>query len=230
MVMREYDFEALPQATRVKDVYRRALSDGQRPIIIDCGGHIGMSAVWFASHFPQATIYCIEPNAANFAILQQNVAPYPNITALNGGVWGKHCNLKISNPDSGSASFRLQETAGASPSDSGPSDSLPSYTIDEIRLGAVPNPLLIVKIDIEGAEASVFAEPVDWLAHCGLLIIELHDWLLPGEGTSKNLFKRIGENDVDVILQGENLLLFKNVVRNAAVNESLPADAVLSRP
>jgi len=44
---------------------------------------------------------------------------------------------------------------------------------------------------------------------------------MPGQGTSRNVFKRLGENNLDVVLQGENLLLFQVPDVNKAASESL---------
>jgi FkbM family methyltransferase len=207
MIMKENDFHSLPQAGRVSDTYKKILSEGNRPIIVDCGGHIGLSAVWFASRFPEATLYCIEPDKSNFNLLQQNTAAYPNVICLNGGVWNKPCHLEIQNPLSGSASFQLRELSSAD--STGKPTVLRAYTIPEVLQLEEKNRLFLVKMDIEGAEAQVFLEPTPWLAQTAVMIIELHDWLMPGQGTSRNVFKRLGENNLDVILQGENLLLFQ---------------------
>lgn len=207
LVMREYLFEALPQNQRVRDAYRAILARGKKPVIVDCGGHIGFSAIWFASHYPEATVYVIEPNSANFSLLQQNAQAYKNIVPLNGGVWKRSCRLVIANPDAGSASFQLQEIADLAGVEG--DQSLRAYTIDELSHREPENQLFLVKIDIEGAEAKIFEDQADWLEAATLVIIELHDWLMPGQGTSKNLFKRLGENNFDVVIRGENLLLFQ---------------------
>jgi FkbM family methyltransferase len=207
LVMQENDFHSLPQAARTADCYKQILADGKRPLIADCGGHIGLSTVWFASLFPEAVIYCIEPDESNFKLLQQNTKPYTNVIPLRGGIWNQSCHLEISNPLSGSASFRLREVF--EPSASEESDLLRAYTIGEILHKEEANRLFLVKIDIEGAEDQVFKESTEWLEDTKVLIIELHDWLLPGQGTSKNLFKRLGESSFDVVIRGENLLLFQ---------------------
>jgi FkbM family methyltransferase len=204
LVMKENDFQSLPQAQRVSDAYKKMLADGNQPVIVDCGGHIGLSSVWFASRYPAAELYCIEPDKSNFSLLQQNTAAYPNVTCLNGGVWNKPCHLEILNPLSGSASFRLQET-----SNTDSSSVLRGYTVPEVLQRAEKNRLFLVKMDIEGGEAQVFQESAEWLKRTAVLIIELHDWLMPGQGTSKNFFKRLAENNFDVVLRGENLLLFQ---------------------
>jgi FkbM family methyltransferase len=220
MVMQENDFQSLPQVSRVTDVYQRILSEGNRPVIVDCGGHIGLSAVWFASHFPEATIYCVEPDSSNFKFLQQNTKAYPNVTLLNGGIWSQSCHLEISNPLSGSASFRLREVFDVTPEQSG---LLRAYTIGEIAGRDDVNRLFLVKIDIEGAESEVFKGPTDWLESTTVLIIELHDWLLPGEGTSRSFFQRLGENQFDVILRGENLILFRVPDKSKLPDQSIHA-------
>jgi FkbM family methyltransferase len=207
LVRQENDFQSLPQAGRMKEIYRRTLSDGEKPLIVDCGGHIGLSTVWFASRFPEAVIYCIEPDTSNFKLLQRNTSPYPNVTPLPGGIWNRACNLEIANPNSGSASFQLREVDGLLESEQ--PNLLRAYTIEEIIRKDEGNHLFLVKIDIEGAESVVFQDHAEWLKAARVLIIELHDWLLPGQGTSKNFFKRLGENDFDVVIRGENLLLFQ---------------------
>ena len=47
----------------------------------------------------------------------------------------------------------------------------------------------IVKIDIEGAEADVFASDTDWFNETPVVIVELHDWLMPKQGTAAEFLK-----------------------------------------
>jgi FkbM family methyltransferase len=228
MVMKENDFHSLPQAAGASDAYKQILSEGNRPVIVDCGGHIGLSAVWFASRFPEAALYCIEPDKSNFKLLQQNTAAYPNVTCLNGGVWNKPCHLEIMNPLSGSASFQLRELSDSDNSEQ--PNVLRAYTILEVLKLEKLNRLFLVKMDIEGAESQVFLDPAQWLALTAVMIIELHDWLMPGQGTSRNFFKRLAENSFDVVLQGENLLLFQVPDSNKSVGQSLHDHDLVAKP
>lgn len=207
MVMREYDFQSFPQASRVMTTYKAILSKGKKPVIVDCGGHVGLSAIWFATHFPEAVVYVVEPDASNFKNLQRNTEAYANVVALRGGVWGDPCSLTIADTQAGSASFRLQ--VATAPSSLPQSDLLRGYTVEEIAGVGELERLFIVKIDIEGAEAELFKGPSEWLRNPALVMIELHDWLMPWQGTSKNLFRRLAENNFDAGLKGENLLLFQ---------------------
>jgi FkbM family methyltransferase len=208
MIMQENDFSSLPQAARVNEIHNRILAEGKKPVIVDCGGHIGLSALWFASRFPDALIYSVEPDSANFKLLQKNVAAYPNITPVNGGIWNESCRLEVTNPGSGSASFRVREMAECGAA--GQSTGLRGYSIEEIAAQGKGSELFLVKMDIEGAESQVFKEPTEWLKTVSVLIIELHDWLMPGQGTSRNLLRRLGEHEFDVVLRGENLILFQS--------------------
>lgn len=211
MVMRENDFGPIPQATRIQESYKGILAAGNRPVVMDCGGHVGLSALWFASRFPEAQVYSIEPDAANFELLQTNARAYSQIVPLRGGVWSRSCDLEIRNPNSGSASFQLQEvhaSVSGTGSASGPG-VLRGYTIDEVFRSEAQNRLFLVKIDVEGAEAELFQGPTQWMDDTTTVVIELHDWLLPGQGTSRSFFKRLSEHSFDVVLRGENLLLFR---------------------
>jgi FkbM family methyltransferase len=51
----------------------------ERPYIIDCGGNIGLSAIWFKLHYPQASITVFEADSSLAKILSENV----NSIALN---------------------------------------------------------------------------------------------------------------------------------------------------
>lgn len=56
------------------------LPDAVAPrVIFDIGANIGIASVYLANRFPQATIFSFEPVPDNFALLQANVAAYPNV-------------------------------------------------------------------------------------------------------------------------------------------------------
>lgn len=207
MIMREYDLRSFAQMKRVMATYKEILSEGKKPIIVDCGGHVGLSAIWFATQFPEATVYVVEPDISNFRVSQCNIRLYANIIPLHGGVWSHPCRLMISNPKAGSASFRLQEAPDCSKLCE--PDALCGYTIEKISEFGDARRLFVVKIDIEGAEAELFEGPTQWLHFAALVLIELHDWLLPWQGTSRNFFRKLAENDFDVVFRGENLFLFR---------------------
>jgi hypothetical protein len=45
-----------------------------------------------------------------------------------------------------------------------------------------------------------------------LIIIELHDWMLPMQGSSKPFFKAISNLDFEILQKGENLFFFNRAL------------------
>jgi hypothetical protein len=67
--------------------------------IIDAGAHIGLSAVFFADKYPQATVVAIEPEPSNFEILERNAKNHPGITSIRAGLWSRKAHLRIKDSD-----------------------------------------------------------------------------------------------------------------------------------
>jgi FkbM family methyltransferase len=201
---REYDLRQTPHFARLEASYQRILANGRRPLIIDCGSHIGMSVLWWRRMFPEAQIVAIEPSVANLSVLCRNVEGFDNVTVLHGGVWHQGGTLSIQNPDAGMAGFRLGETTTAE-------GTVRAYTIAEIMADSGCQECLLVKIDIEGGEASLFEENLAWLDQTHCLAVELHDWLNPWSGSSRSLFRATSERHFDYLLRGENILCFQHL-------------------
>jgi hypothetical protein len=71
-------------------------------------------------------------------------------------------------------------------------------TILSHEVSANTNPL-ILKIDIEGGEDALFNGNTIWLDKFPLVIIELHDWMLPFSGSSRNFIKSVAQYDFDFL-------------------------------
>ena len=89
------------------------------------------------------------------------------------------------------------------------SDGVPILPISDLIKKVEGGRLLIVKIDIEGFESDLFSENIDWLDEPSLVIIEPHDWMLPGKRSSRGFQRAFAERDFDLILNAENLFYFK---------------------
>jgi FkbM family methyltransferase len=151
----------------------------QPKVIIDCGAHIGCTAVLFANRFPEATIYALEPEESNFELLQRNATPYPNIVPLKLGVWTHPSHLKIVDAGYGHWGFMTEEV------DEGVQGAIEATSIDELMRRYGISQIDICKINVEGAEREVFEEAADsWLPHTKAILIELHDHMRPGSSES----------------------------------------------
>jgi FkbM family methyltransferase len=168
------------------------IASGGEPLIIDCGANIGLTSVWYARQFPEATIIAVEPEESNLEIASKNLAAYPNIRLVPGGVWDTPTQLSIVNPDAEPWAFQVEEGKG----------SIPAFTIDQLSEG---KPILMVKVDIEGAEKALFRSNTDWMDRTDLIAIELHDWLFPNVGTSQSFMKAIAGHPHEVAMRSDNL-------------------------
>ena len=68
-------------------------------------------------------------------------------------------------------------------------------------------------MDIEGAELDLFKKNVKWLNDFNVVLIELHDWMLPNKSISSSFINSLSltlkKNKRDLIIQGENLISIK---------------------
>ncbi|MCW8086867.1 FkbM family methyltransferase [Sabulicella glaciei] len=202
-VKREYDLaRAAPhQFSALMETYRAALAQGRRPLILDAGAHVGMSVLWWRRLFPEARIVAIEPSSANLAILRQNVADEPDVLVLHAAIAGSPGRLRVADPTACGSAIRF--------SPEGKGEDVPALTVAQILEKVGADEIFLAKIDIEGGEASLFAGELGWLDRTQALVVETHDWLFPGEATSRALFAAISTRSFDFLTSGENVLLFR---------------------
>lgn len=206
IVDREYDIRPFPQFQKLDGLYRKSRAEGRRPLIIDCGTNIGLSAVWFSHLFPEAQIFAVEPDAGNIEVAQHNLRSYPNVTLLHGAVWDRPTQLTISNPTVAPWAYQVAEAQDGAAGN--PNNTLKSFTIPEIMDMAATRQVLIVKIDIEGAEATLFRSNTEWVRLTDLITIELHEWMMPKQRTSAPFIRSLANLDFDLLQRGENLFVF----------------------
>lgn len=148
--------------------------------ILDAGANIGLASILLANRFPQAKIIALEPEAGNFALLERNVAPYPNITPVRAALWHDNSSVEIVDPGLGYWGFMVRSgTEKRRPTEESDTQ-VPAMTVDAIMQKYAIDRIDILKIDIEGAEYEVFDDPSLWISKVDTLIVELHDRMKPG--------------------------------------------------
>lgn len=205
IVQCQYDFLRFPQAERLKAAYASALRQGTTPLIIDCGANIGLASAWFARNFPEARIFAIEPDARNFEMLRANTAGFEGrVVPVRGAIWHRRHTLAIANPDAGSAALQVAEREHSA------SEAIPAFTIADICGMALAEDPLIVKVDIEGAQAALFSANTEWVERTHLITLELDDWLMPWQGTSRSFFSCVSRYPFDYLISGESIFCFRD--------------------
>lgn len=174
--------------------------------IIDGGGNIGLTACFFATKFPEATIITIEPDTDNYKLLQSNCKPYSNIHTLQYGIWRNNTNLKIENANVGNNAFTVTETNETTPG------ILKAVTISSLMEQFNMPHIDILKLDIEGSEKEVFEENFEsWLPVTKVLIIELHDNMK--KRCSRSVFNAVNKYDFSFDMKGENIFFRNNTFK-----------------
>jgi FkbM family methyltransferase len=199
----DYDLGRFARAPDVTAFYDGILRAGQTPLIIDCGGNIGLAARYFASTWPQAKVLSIEPDPSNAKLAIRNtVGTGVQVLACAIGSSDGRCAVV----DSGSGHHNAYRVVA---SDSGDTDviSLPTLLARPDLHRCQP---FIVKIDIEGFEADLFAGNTGWIDRIPILIIELHDWMLPGTANSRTFLTAIAGKNRDFLYRGENIISIAN--------------------
>jgi FkbM family methyltransferase len=205
LVKQQYDFSIFPQASNIAQQYQRLLEQGETPLIIDCGGNIGLTTLWLSARFPRARIVTLEPDDDNFALVQANNAHLgERHLPLNGGIWNRSAGLRIINPESGAAAYRVEEVSLNSEE-----AQIRAYTVDEVCELTGSDEALYVKIDIEGAQAALFESNTDWVTRTWLISVELDDWLFPWQGTSQSLFRTLSRYPFDYLMRDESIFCFR---------------------
>lgn len=152
-------------------------------LVIDAGANVGYSSLYFLSHFPDCQVVAIEPDPANFAALRENLAPYGSrVTLHNCGIWSKPAQLAIESSHYRDGREWTRQVRECEPGEQG---DITAITIPQILQQSGRDRLSLLKMDIEGAEAVVFADAAcrDWLARTEAVAIELHDDTSFGQAT-----------------------------------------------
>ena len=94
-------------------------------------------------------------------------------------------------------------------SDGGETDILSMNRLVQEKVAAGFTPY-IAKIDIEGGEGDLFSDHAEWIDLFPVLIIELHDWMLPKSASSRNFLRCIADRNRDFVYIGENIFSIRN--------------------
>jgi FkbM family methyltransferase len=198
----ESDLALFPQDASVINKYKKILGCSGEPLVIDCGANNGLSSISLALLFFKATVIALEPSDYNFKLLCRNVEPFEYIKPIHAGIWDRPTHLKIINPQGSPCGFRTVECDESDP------EAVAALSVPDL-LERFPNcdPLLI-KIDVEGAEQTLFRRNTSWVDRLPLFIVELHDWMFPRGGTSTNFLACVARMRCDFLMQKENVFVF----------------------
>jgi len=203
----DYGLDKLKRQHDIVARYRDIVGAGKIPLIIDCGGNIGLAARYFSDNFPQAQILCVEPDTNNVAQARKNNAA--NIVFLENAIGSTRSRGTLVDPGLGNNAFRISTTGSAD--GAGDTDIIAINDLLDRYPAGTYTPF-VIKIDIEGFESELFSRNTEWVEKFPLLIMELHDWMLPKTANSGNFLKTIANADRDFVFYGENVFSISNTI------------------
>jgi FkbM family methyltransferase len=152
----------------MEDVYRCELP-GRPKTILDLGGNIGLASVWLADEHQPDQIIAVEPVPENAEVAGRNF--------LSNGLRGEVIRAAVglqggeswfqSRNESNLGQLATNEVEGAL--------KVKVIGIHEVLERFPTAQVDLVKMDIEGGEASLLGSDVSWLQQINSLLVEWHD-------------------------------------------------------
>jgi FkbM family methyltransferase len=151
-----------------------SLPDFRPTVILDVGANIGLASIYFATRYPQARIWSVEPLPENLALLEQNLAPFRDrVTILRCGL-GEVAGTFPYYPSEDRGNFgggTFQPGHG----DASRATLLPIRTLTEVMQAEHIPPPDVIKLDAEGFEGPILrGAPESIIATTRVVIGELH--------------------------------------------------------
>jgi FkbM family methyltransferase len=111
---------------------------GDSPVILDCGGNIGMSVIWFKQRYPRARITVFEADPQTADLLEENARALglTSVTVVRAAI----------NDAAGKVSFVPEGSLGGHVGDG------LGVLADAVPLSDHTEPVDYLKVDIEGSE------------------------------------------------------------------------------
>jgi len=190
----------------VKQAYHGLLDVSQPRLIVDCGANVGYSSVYFLNKFPGAHVVAIEPDPDNYSICHKNLTVYgERVTLLHAGIWTHDAPLIVCRGqyrDGREWAVQVRECQ------KGETPEVYGRDIGSVLRETGFQAVDILKIDIEGAERTVFSgSRHTWLDQVRNIVIELHDNMCEAV-----FFKALSGYEYDLARSGE-LTVCRNISR-----------------
>ncbi len=133
--------------------------------IVDCGSNIGLASLYFADRYPRARVYAIEPHPDNFRLLCRNVAAETRILPVHACIAAQRDAERFITLDKLAYDNRTNAR--------GDGVAVPVETIGSLCERFDIRTIDLLKVDIEGAEEELFAQP-SFLPRVRQILVELH--------------------------------------------------------
>ena len=185
------------------------LSGTTRPVVIDCGGHIGTFSLYVKNLYPQANIVIFEPVEANRVLLKKNIAANSalseNITILPIGLYSESGQFYVDLSGKQFDAVSLQREKPAHSEYISTEAITFNQLVEQQRLNVVD----LMKLDVEGAEYPILRESVGDISKVvKRLIMEYHP---AGDKARRDeIVNNLTSHNWELVYETKNILGFAN--------------------
>ena len=171
------------------DAIRPALDALSAPVVVDLGANIGLFGAWVLGRFPDARIVAVEADPANAAVHRQAIEANPP-----GGRWS--LVEGFAGRQAGVVRFAAGEHATSHAAEAG--------TIDVAAVDVFPDLASadLVKIDVEGAEWDLLADPRFAALKPKVVVLEYHEDGSPGPDPKAAAVRALRTAGLEVVEAG----------------------------
>lgn len=129
----------------------------ETPFIIDCGGNIGVTTLYFKMIMPKASILVFEPSTENFQCLEKNIQSnrLQDVKAIRAAVCDHEGDITFwDDPKKPGSATSTQAVANTKGDERFRMESVPAVKLSHF----IDRPVDVLKMDIEGGEGIVLRE------------------------------------------------------------------------
>jgi FkbM family methyltransferase len=155
--------------------------------ILDLGANVGLSVRFWQDRFPAARVVAVEADARNAELCGAN-ARMDRVTIVQACVAAKSGSVYLDRSGAAWAYHMTRDPRG---------QKIRAMTIPELLASSlVDGDIDLLKCDIEGAEAEVFADCQEWIGRIRSMVVEVHapytsDRLLQDVGPTFEAYRRV---------------------------------------
>jgi FkbM family methyltransferase len=168
----------------------KALARAKRPLeVLDLGANVGVFAAYVFESDPGARVVCFEPDAENAAVVRRSIEANPGLS------W--ELVEACAAAENGVVRFTSGLFTNSRVETNGEGDLLPAVDIFPAAAEAA-----YLKIDIEGAEWALLADPRFASLPARIIALEYHDYLCPGPDPARLAREALERGGYDVAEAG----------------------------
>ena len=140
----------------------------ERPVVIDAGANVGVTAVWWLANHPGATLHCFEPEPGNVEFLRANVGGRPNVSVHGVALGAEAGSAELTLGEHSAVHSLVMHDVGSR------TITVPVWRLDNFLAEQQIAHVDLLKLDVEGFEVEVLQGFGDRLADVAVIAGEAH--------------------------------------------------------